>query len=309
MILTGVAALELTHRVEALQDEGAKTGLVEVILGHFDAGDGAKDLAFHLDVSDVALFTQRRDFPRRRPRADAEHVVEFLAGDNPLQTLHLVDVGRRVVTDRIDGIRTSPELLADALLHIDRQTAAGEVDVAVAHWIAVIERIEHAADLTVVFVGMVLGMAVRPVKRIVILLPDRFGKTKVFENLRRGFTEPAAEFAFAVSNARENVLKRAGIGIFKLVPRNLLVLFFGEVLLPIPLLEEVDEVTVQLTVVAPDAEVVERLRAYEAGFTRHGLLEVVDEAREEPAAPERETGLFGDRVNLIFGSRFFVAND
>ena len=147
MILTGVAALKLTHRVKTLQDEGAKTGLVEVILGHFDAGDGAEDLAFHLDVADVALFTQRRDFPRSRPRADAEHVVEFLAGDNPLQTLHLVDVGRRVVTDRIDGIRTSPELLADALLHIDRQAAAGEVDVAMAHRIAVIERIEHAADL------------------------------------------------------------------------------------------------------------------------------------------------------------------
>ena len=178
-----------------------------------------------------------------------------------------------------------------------------------AHRIAVVERIEHAADLTVVFVGMVLGMAVRPVKRIVILLPGRFGKTKVFENLRRGFTEPAAEFAFAVSNARENVLKRAGIGIFKLVPRNLFVLFFGEVLLPVPLLEEVDKVAVQLTVIAPDAEVVEGLRAHKAGFTRHGLLEVVDEAREEPAAPEREAGLFGDRVNLIFRGSFFVAND
>ena len=59
MILTGVAALELTHRVEALQDKGAKTGLVEIVLGHFDAGDGAEDLAFHLDVADVALFAQR----------------------------------------------------------------------------------------------------------------------------------------------------------------------------------------------------------------------------------------------------------
>ena len=131
---------------------------------------------------------------------------------------------------------------------------------------------------------MVLGVADSPVKRLAFFLPFLFGHAEMLEPHRRRFTEPAAELALAVSDARQNVLENRRIRIFDLVPIDAFVLFLREYLLPKPLLVHHAEVAVQLTVVAPDAHVVNRLDTHEIGFASNVALQIRHKLREPPAA-------------------------
>ena len=72
------------------------------------------------DVTDVAALAKRREFPRGCPGADAEHVVQLLAGDDPAQADHLVLVGRTIVADAVDGGAVAPELRGDLALELQR---------------------------------------------------------------------------------------------------------------------------------------------------------------------------------------------
>jgi hypothetical protein len=120
--VTHVAVLQLTHRVETLHQEGSQAGLIELVLSHLDSGNGTKDLAFHFDVADVALFAQRREFPRCRPRTNAEHVVQFLTRNAPTQANHFGSRSRTIVLDAIDSAFITPELGGNLLLQLKRQT-------------------------------------------------------------------------------------------------------------------------------------------------------------------------------------------
>ena len=64
----------------------------------------------------------------------------------------------------------------------------------------------------------------------------------------------------------------------------------------------------ELAVVAPQAQIVHRLAADEAGLAGDGLHQVLEERREEPAAVERHAGLFGDGVDVVLRGRFSVAD-
>ena len=65
----------------------------------------------------------------------------------------------------------------------------------------------------------------------------------------------------------------------------------------------------QLTVVAPDAHIVNRLDTHEIGFASNVALQIRHELREPPAAVERHAGLFGDLLNAVLLRRVIVTDN
>ena len=66
-------------------------------------------------------------------------------------------------TDLVDSAFVTPSDFGDVLHFFDRQTAAGEVHMSVSHRVAVAHAVKQAAQLSVVFVGMMFRVAVGPI--------------------------------------------------------------------------------------------------------------------------------------------------
>ena len=308
MVLSHVGRTQLAHGVDALQHPGADTVFIQIVAGLVDAGDGGEDLGFHIGVADVLILFVGAVFPRSHPGAQTKHVVQFCSGDNPLKAFHLIGVRRCVVADLVDGAFIAPCDFRDVLHFLDRQTAAGEVHVGVGHRVAVPHAVEHAAQLSVVFVGVMLRVTVGPIKRTVVVAPGLQRNTEVVEHDGRRFAEPLAEFAFAISDSREEILHCGGVHIVNLLPGQGVILFLGEEFLPVSVLIHDDHVALQLTVIAPEAQVVHELAADNRDFNvpfRMILQIRIEEDREEQAA----AGLFSNRINVVLGGCRGIFND
>lgn len=136
---------------------------IQIVAGLIDAGDSGEDLGFHVGVADVLILFIGAVLPRSHPRVQPKHVMQFGSGDNPLKVFHLIGVSRCVVTDLVDSTFVTPSDFGDVLHFFDRQTAAGEVHMSVSHRVAVAHAVKQAAQLSVVFVGMMFRVAVGPI--------------------------------------------------------------------------------------------------------------------------------------------------
>ena len=153
-----------------------------------------------------------------------------------------------------------------------------------------------------------LRVTVGPIKRTVVVTPGFNRNTEVVEHDRRCFAEPLAEFAFAISDSRKEVLHSRCVHIVDLLPGQGVVLFVGEELFPISVLIHDDHVALQLTVVAPQTQVVHQLASNDCDFDvpfRMILQIRIEEDREEQAA----AGLFGNRMNVVLGGCCGIFND
>ena len=234
--------------------------------------------------------------------------MQFLAADDPAQTAHLSLVGRLVIADFVHGVAAAPEVFGNLLLHADRQTAA--CDVSVAHRVTVVEAVEDDADLTVVFVGVMFRMTEAPVIRRSVVGPVGFLNAEMTEHVGSAFAEPFAHFTLTVSDALEQILQEGSVAVFDLLPRNGVVFFFGKNFLPETLDVHLLEVAVELTVVAPYAEVIHCLDADHGSMAGGRKVALGGNLWEDDAAEvQRHTGLFGHLIDVIAGGGFFVFND
>ncbi len=306
MLFTHVCGLHLTRGIGAVHVKGTLGAAVQLFDVQIMTGKNAIILAFKAVITHVAILLVGCGNPRPHPVAERKHVVQFLALNRPLGADHLVFVGGLVVANGVHRVGRTPEVLGKTLLHFNGQAATHKVAVGMAHGIAVVLGVDDAPGLTVVLVGVVLGVAHFPVDGTVVVLPLFFGNTHLFKHIASAHAQKLAKLAFFVGNAVHGCFDEFGVAGVYHVPRNGLEFVRAQLLLPDAVFVHGAEIAEQLAVVFPHAQIVHKLNTHKTGLTRQIILF----ARKlgEPLAPAKHahTCVELNGADAKLGRRVFI---